>query len=152
MEVNMKKYPIAGILLALLSTVIISKDVFKRTKESPEWEKPKVPVATFVAEIKDKGSFDKLLKEKDDVVIKFFTTWCPACQIAAPHYNALAKEFMQRGKKITFVKINTQTPEGKRIAQEYEIEKIPTFVRIKKDTKKEVGFQDKTQLKKALGL
>lgn len=56
------------------------------------------------------------------VVVDFFATWCGPCQVIAPKYEAMSKEF----STVKFLKVDVdQLPE---VAEKEEIGAMPTFV------------------------
>ena len=56
------------------------------------------------------------------VVVDFYATWCPPCQVLAPVLDRLAGDFEGRVK---FVKVNVD--EEPVLAAEYEIRGVPTL-------------------------
>ena len=60
------------------------------------------------------------------VIVDFWAVWCGPCQMFAPTFEAVAKEYPL---KANFLKVNTE--EVPQIAAEYGIRSIPTIVAIK---------------------
>ncbi|WOL08895.1 thioredoxin H1 [Canna indica] len=68
----------------------------------------------------------QLAKEsKKLVVVDFTASWCGPCRMIAPIFTELAKKFTN----VSFLKVDVD--ELKDVAQEFDIEAMPTFVFLK---------------------
>lgn len=45
-----------------------------------------------VVSVSSKQEFDELLASEDEVVLKFWATWCGPCRQFAPHFETLAEK------------------------------------------------------------
>lgn len=73
-------------------------------------------------------SFDQLVQESDvPVLVDFWAEWCGPCRAVAPVVEQIAREY--KGK-VRVVKVNVD--EKPRIAAQYEIRSIPTFMIFRK--------------------
>lgn len=80
----------------------------------------------FIDEIKN--YFGEYEQDNNYTIIDFYADWCNPCRKIAPLYDELSVLY----KKINFTKINIDdSPE---IAEEFNIESIPTFVILNNDT------------------
>lgn len=79
----------------------------------------------YVDEIK--AYFGEHEQEDNYIVIDFYADWCNPCKKIAPLYEELSNLY----KNIVFKKINIDT--ASEIAQEFNIESIPTFVVLNND-------------------
>ncbi|XP_001602650.3 thioredoxin-2 isoform X1 [Nasonia vitripennis] len=59
------------------------------------------------------------------VVIDFFATWCGPCKMIAPKLDELSQELTD----VVFLKVDVDELEG--VAEEYDVNSMPTFVFIK---------------------
>jgi len=57
------------------------------------------------------------------VVVDFYATWCPPCQVLAPVLDRLADDFAGR---VRFVKVNVDDEPG--LAAEHGIRGVPTLM------------------------
>ncbi|KAF3627017.1 Thioredoxin H4 [Capsicum annuum] len=83
-------------------------------------------VIAFHSSTKWKLHFDSLKDTNRLVVIDFTATWCGPCKYMDPVLNDLAAKYTD----VEFVKIDVD--ELADVAQEYEVQAMPTFVLIKK--------------------
>lgn len=85
----------------------------------------------------------QIKKSKIPVLVEFWGSWCPPCQMMAPILEKLAKKYKH---KIKILKINTD--KNFSIASEFRIRGLPTFILFKngKEIKREVGAKSKSEL------
>ncbi|XP_060214504.1 thioredoxin H7-like isoform X2 [Lycium barbarum] len=83
-------------------------------------------VMAFHSSTKWKLHFDALKDTNKLVVIDFTATWCGPCKYMEPVINDFAAKYTD----VEFVKIDVD--ELADVAQEYEVQAMPTFVLIKK--------------------
>ncbi len=90
---------------------------------------------------------EEVLKSEIPVVIDCWAEWCHPCKMMEPVFEELSKEYAGRLK---FCKLNTE--ENFLIAQQYDIQSIPTLLFFKngKLTGRFVGFAPKPHLKKII--
>ena len=71
----------------------------------------------------------EVMNSDKPVLVKFETTWCPACQKIAPIFNNVADKLKD---KVKFVVVNAEeSKESKAVAEKQEVKGVPTFVFIK---------------------
>jgi len=90
---------------------------------------------------------EEVLKSDKPVLVDFYATWCPPCQMIAPIIEELAEEY--RGKiKIGKLKVD----QNQEIAQKYEVMSVPTLIIFKDGEIIEqlVGLRSKEELKERL--
>ena len=75
----------------------------------------------------DAAPFDRLLAEKDFLLVDFYADWCEPCKWVEPVLDEVIKSF---GGKITLHKINIDTLPG--IARQFHVMSVPTLVLFKK--------------------
>ncbi len=78
------------------------------------------------------------------VVIDFYADWCGPCQMMAPVFESLSKQYEG---EVKFLKLDTQA-EGQ-IAMQFGVQSIPTLA-VLRDGKlvgRSVGFMDEDSLK-----
>jgi len=77
------------------------------------------------------------------VIIEVYATWCGPCQHMAPYFEELAETY---GNTYTFAKLNVD--EARDIAQEYQVQSVPTFLFLKdgKLTDSIMGYRSKQDL------
>lgn len=94
------------------------------------------------------ANFEEEIKNsKLPVVIDVYATWCGPCQMMAPVFDELSKEFEAKFK---FAKLNID--EERDLAIQYNVSSIPTFIFIKEGevVGKEMGYMDKEVFKKTV--
>ena len=99
-------------------------------KASKADEKPK----TIVNEIASPCCIDYIKDSTEPCVIKFYATWCGACNHLASYYEEVAKEFEG---KVTFYSLNCDNQELMKKAQEAglpkeQVQYLPTVVFFEK--------------------
>ncbi|KAI3521943.1 hypothetical protein L1887_11419 [Cichorium endivia] len=72
-----------------------------------------------------KEQFGKHVDSKKLVVVDFTASWCGPCRVIAPILADLAKKMPH----VTFLKVDVDELES--VAQEYEVEAMPTFLFLK---------------------
>jgi thioredoxin 1 len=82
------------------------------------------------------------------VVVDFYADWCGPCQMMAPVFDKLSKNFEG---KIKFLKLDTQSEQD--IAASAGVQSIPTLVFMKdgRAVGNSVGFMDEDSLKEKIG-
>ncbi|XP_048328784.1 thioredoxin H2 [Ziziphus jujuba] len=70
--------------------------------------------------------FNEVKESNKLVVIDFSATWCGPCKLMEPIFNALSSKFTD----VDFVKIDVD--ELSKVAQEFGVQAMPTFVLVKK--------------------
>lgn len=93
-------------------------------------------------------NFEKEVKQSDlPVVIDFWAPWCGPCQMMAPVFEELEKEYQGKAK---LVKLNTD--DYPNLAGPFGIQGIPTLLILKggKEVDRIVGFGPKAMLKQKI--
>ena len=87
---------------------------------------------------------EEIVKENLPTVVDFYADWCGPCQMMAPVFEDLSKEFEG---KVKFLKLDTQS-EG-RIAADAGVQSIPTLIFMNKGKAvgKSIGFLDEDSLR-----
>jgi thioredoxin 1 len=90
---------------------------------------------------------EEIIKSKIPVVIDFFADWCMPCQMMAPVFESLDKEYK---KKVKFAKINTE--KEAELASKFDIRGIPALLIFKdgKEAGRITGFMPKEELKRKI--
>ncbi len=69
---------------------------------------------------------ERILEEKQLVVVQFWHPFCPHCQAIKPVYDELAIEY---GDKLKFIKLNVvDSIENEKLAGKYGVMGTPTFL------------------------
>ena len=88
---------------------------------------------------------EKLIAESEaPLLVEFWSSWCPPCQMMKQTLEEFEKEFQER---IKLVKINPDINPA--VSSKYNIMGLPTFAVFHKgkEIKREVGAKSKEQLK-----
>jgi thiol-disulfide isomerase/thioredoxin len=65
------------------------------------------------------------LKQKNFVLVEFYTEWCSVCQEMAPYIESLKDESC---KDLQIVQLDTDKKVNSKYAARYQIEGVPTFI------------------------
>ncbi|KAL7538793.1 hypothetical protein ACHAWF_006216 [Thalassiosira exigua] len=73
--------------------------------------------------VESEGEWAELMEKSNEklVVVDFTASWCGPCQMIAPHFEAMSKEFTN----VIFVKVDVDAQE--KISQMCGIRAMPTF-------------------------
>lgn len=91
------------------------------------------------------ASFNKEVKDSETpVIVDFYADWCGPCNMMAPVFEQLSKEYEGRLK---FAKIDVDTNQG--ISEEYNVRSIPTLIFFNKGEEigRFMGYRQKENLK-----
>jgi thioredoxin len=67
--------------------------------------------------------FDATLASHEFVLVDFFATWCPPCQVLLPILDAVAPEFEG---KLSFAKLNVD--EAPKLSTQFSVRTVPTLM------------------------
>jgi thioredoxin 1 len=67
--------------------------------------------------------FDATLASHEFVLVDFFATWCPPCQVLLPILDAVAPEFEG---KLGFAKLNVD--EATKLSTQFNVRTVPTLM------------------------
>lgn len=98
--------------------------------------------------IVNEDNFEReVVRAETPVIIDFFADWCGPCQMMAPVFESVGKEYHG---KLKFVKLNTE--EAPEIAQEFDVQGIPCLIITSKgkEVDRIIGFRDAGRLKQAI--
>lgn len=96
----------------------------------------------------DSSNFDEeVLKSNKLVVVDFWASWCPPCQMFAPVFEKVSIEF----PNVKFVKCNVD--ESQDIATKYDVMSIPTviFFYNGEEVGRIIGFRDVNGFREIVG-
>jgi len=85
--------------------------------------------AAGVNQVKKTEFHEEVKAAKGLVVVDFFATWCGPCRQIAPKIEKLSEQLSD----VVFLKVDVDEDED--LAQEYEIQAMPTFFFIKNGVK-----------------
>lgn len=85
----------------------------------------KKTVETVVQTIASVKAFDKIVAEKNNVIVKFSATWCAPCKEFAPTFETSAKA----NTDVAFVSVDIEAVSE--LADRFEITSVPAVVFIK---------------------
>lgn len=74
----------------------------------------------------NENQFRELIREEKPVLVDFWAPWCSYCRRIGPAYDVIAQKFEEQ---LAVVKVNID--EVPSLAQQYQIEVIPTLVFFK---------------------
>ncbi|PIN72304.1 thioredoxin [Candidatus Woesearchaeota archaeon CG08_land_8_20_14_0_20_47_9] len=96
----------------------------------------------------DSKNFEKEVAQSDKpVIIDFWAPWCGPCQMMAPVFEELSREYEGR---LRFAKLNTD--EEPELASRFSIRGIPCLIVVKagREIDHIIGFMPKQQLKQQI--
>lgn len=76
--------------------------------------------------------YEEMVSNGKPSVVDFTATWCPPCRMMKPIFHRLAKEY---GDKYNFITIDID--ENPELANQYQIQAVPTFVFLDADGNEE---------------
>lgn len=102
------------------------RDWFSRVvfgqKQQPSVVLPETIQEERMLQVQDLDQWNRLLTEKERVVVDFSATWCGPCKKVAPIFADLSSRF----SSITFAKVDIEVLE--QAADEHEVSVLPTFL------------------------
>lgn len=66
----------------------------------------------------------EVIKSETPVLVDFWAPWCGPCQMMAPVLEELSADFEG---KLKVVKVDTDSPENRQLAIDYQIQSIPNL-------------------------
>ena len=66
----------------------------------------------------------EVIKSNTPVLVDFWAPWCGPCQMMAPVLEELSADF---NGKLKVVKVDTDAPENRQLAIDYQIQSIPNL-------------------------
>ena len=94
-------------------------------------------------QISNNEEFEKqVLKSKEVILVDFFATWCPPCQMLAPVLEKISES--RAGYNIAKINIDN----NQELAIKYEVEAVPTMIIFKegKVVDKIVGYIEEDKI------
>lgn len=91
---------------------------------------------------------NKESQSNDLVMVEFYADWCPHCQRMKP----VVKEFEEKSKGNLGLLVRINIDEEEKLANEYEVDTIPTFILMRggQELWRKSGELTMDQLEKAL--
>ena len=74
------------------------------------------------------SNFNEVIENNETIIIDFWAEWCGPCKQFGPVFEKVA----EANSDITFAKVNTE--EQQALAQQFQIQSIPTVMIIKEKT------------------
>ena len=96
----------------------------------------------------NKSNFEaEVLNSDIPVLVDFHASWCGPCQMMAPVFEKVSKDFEG---KIKFEKLSTE--EEPEIANKYEVRSIPCVILFNKgkEVNRFIGFRSEDELKEEI--
>jgi protein disulfide-isomerase-like protein len=106
-----------AIVMVLFAVVILSL-FFKQIKEGYENEE-------------DDELSESVLQSPKPVTVLFYAKWCGHCKVLHPDWNKAAKQANKDGKRMLKVNVGENTPEHKKLMNQYNIKGFPTIIIFK---------------------
>lgn len=98
----------------------------------------------------DVQSFHELIENAEKpVFVDFWAPWCAPCKMTEPIVEDLAEEF---AGEVIVGKLNLEEGNNRRVAEEYQVHGIPTFIILKngKPVERITGARSKQNFKRLL--
>jgi thioredoxin 1 len=95
---------------------------------------------------KTDSDFNQALSQNQDVIVKYFASWCGSCRLFAPKYKRLSEE--ESFKNISFLEVDAEeNPKARKIAG---VDNLPFFAVFKNGKLIEGGSAAKEEFVRAL--
>ncbi|MFN4123843.1 MAG: thioredoxin family protein [Flavobacteriales bacterium] len=91
-----------------------------------------------VENVKD-AQFEKLIKDNDKVIVKYYADWCGSCKLFSPKFKRLAQD--PRFDGVKFIEVNAEENELARKAA--NVDNLPFIATFKKGTLAEASATSK---------
>jgi len=72
-------------------------------------------------------NFNEIIMNTETILVDFWAPWCRPCQTMLPIFSRISKSYSE---KVIFARLNID--ENPKIASDYEIFSVPTFILFKK--------------------